>query len=643
MMCGGPRRYAVVCVLLALVLSSCICGAVLAKSYHYSSISITAQILPTGDMYVSDSRTYSFVGSYSWAQYFRVLSGADDITDIRVYDNSLELIRNDSQQPGTFSVERSGDRVTIRNNYSASNEIRTFTYEYTVKNCVVRHNDVGELYWKFIGDSVEERIDILRIEVFYPEGTSAEDIRVWAHGPLWGQVEVTESPSMLLTIAEIPAYQFVEARTTFPASFVRYAPRTTGKNALEDIIAEETRLADASNEIRDRLSAGEFMTATDIERELERANLRGYARFLVDNDPLIALGVLIAGLVFLFWIHANWNREFRPAYDGDYYRELPGEYSPSILGCLWNFGKPQANDFTAELLDLARHGFIRITEERFERPRVFGLLGTKTEYDYTIETTDKYTRDKTSLLPYQDDLLDLVLSIGNGKSVHFDDIVEYAKKNPARFQKNYKAWQIAAEAASETYAFIDHSTARGKAIGALISLAFIAAGTMHLLTMGGYFAVLSGIAACLVGGVILVFSLAMRRRTRFGSDELGKWQAFRNFLRDFSRLDESMIPEMQVWEHYLVYAVSLGVAKEVIDQLPLVFPELNSNPAMFGYGWLFLHSPDSFARLASFTNAMNTSMATAIASTPRSSGGGGGGGFSGGGGFGGGGGGSSAG
>ena len=55
------------------------------------------------------------------------------------------------------------------------------------------------------------------------------------------------------------------------------------------------------------------------------------------------------------------------------------------------------------------------------------------------------------------------------------------------------------------------------------------------------------------------------------------WNAFKNFLKDFSRLDKAEIPSIILWEHYLVYAVSLGVAKEVIKQLPIVFTDDDLN------------------------------------------------------------------
>ena len=112
------------------------------------------------------------------------------------------------------------------------------------------------------------------------------------------------------------------------------------------------------------------------------------------------------------------------------------------------------------------------------------------------------------------------------------------------------------------------------------------------------------------------------------------WQAFKNFLRDFSRLDKAEIPSIVIWEHYLVYAVSLGVAKEVIKQLPLVFTDadLHDTSLTFMYGY-------SYANFRTFTDVFDRTVnsvdsaishAVTVANSTNSSSSGGGGGFSGG-------------
>ncbi len=52
---------------------------------------------------------------------------------------------------------------------------------------------------------------------------------------------------------------------------------------------------------------------------------------------------------------------------------------------------------------------------------------------------------------------------------------------------------------------------------------------------------------------------------------------FANFLQDFSAMDQHQIPSLVIWEQFLVYAIPLGVAKEVIKQLQIVFPNMEQD------------------------------------------------------------------
>ena len=120
------------------------------------------------------------------------------------------------------------------------------------------------------------------------------------------------------------------------------------------------------------------------------------------------------------------------------------------------------------------------------------------------------------------------------------------------------------------------------------------------------------------------------------------------------------MPQLILWEHYLVYAVALGVAKEVIKQLPIVYPQVNDPNYQFAPYWgSMYHSRYSsdgilqdtsyagFNTLSSLVDSMDATWNNAYSAATSSgsssgSGGGDGGGFSGGGGDGGGGGGGDA-
>lgn len=64
--------------------------------------------------------------------------------------------------------------------------------------------------------------------------------------------------------------------------------------------------------------------------------------------------------------------------------------------------------------------------------------------------------------------------------------------------------------------------------------------------------------------------------TQNGVDEKEKWKGLKNYMKDFSLLKEKEIPSIVIWEKYLVYATAFGIAKEVIKQLKVVYPEIEN-------------------------------------------------------------------
>ena len=90
-------------------------------------------------------------------------------------------------------------------------------------------------------------------------------------------------------------------------------------------------------------------------------------------------------------------------------------------------------------------------------------------------------------------------------------------------------------------------------------------------------------------------------------------------------LDEKEIPDIALWEHFLVYATAFGIAEKVLKQLKIVYPDLEQNLDINTYACMHIMLHTNFS--SSFSNAISTSISSAYSSAT-----GGGGGFSGGGG-----------
>lgn len=141
--------------------------------------------------------------------------------------------------------------------------------------------------------------------------------------------------------------------------------------------------------------------------------------------------------------------------------------------------------------------------------------------------------------------------------------------------------------------------------------------------------------------ILMIYTSNARRKTMKGAEEYKKWHAFKRFLEDFGTFDEKTLPEIALWEKYLVYAVVLGCADKLSKTMKLKIENMDLNEDLLLDTYMISH-------LHTLSRAVNTSISSARSHAIRttsssssggfSSGSGGGGGFSSGGGFGGGGG-----
>ena len=114
-----------------------------------------------------------------------------------------------------------------------------------------------------------------------------------------------------------------------------------------------------------------------------------------------------------------------------------------------------------------------------------------------------------------------------------------------------------------------------------------------------------------------------------------KLKGLKNFLEEFSRIDDKTAIEVNMWEYYLIYAQILGIADKVAKQFEKLYPELIQDA--------YNEVGCSFTDFLIINSIAHSSMHAAISSRQRaqsyssggggfSSGGGGGGSFGGGGG-----------
>src|SRR5690606_10894564 len=119
-----------------------------------------------------------------------------------------------------------------------------FYIEYLIKDAVVLHEDVAELFWPFIDAGFSESIDYVEIRVNLPG--AATDLRGWAHGNYNGLITIDGNNKVIAKIENYQAYTLTDIRMTFDTDLVPHATKLSKVNAFNHILDIEQEKADAA-------------------------------------------------------------------------------------------------------------------------------------------------------------------------------------------------------------------------------------------------------------------------------------------------------------------------------------------------------------------------------------------------------------
>ena len=555
---------------------------------------------------------------------------ASALTNVKVYDvkftttdfsvinkKNKEFVLVNSAKKGDYGVytkTKNSEGVDIMS-YQPSSYARASLITYTLKDLVVVHNDIAEIAHDFIGTDYAEEINNLIIRINLP--SSSKELRIFSHGPLNGNNRIIDDKSVEITYKRLPKNNQVDARVVFDKSLVTKATKKSNADGLNKILEVEKERANYANKLRESARKREKMLQT--------------LAIIME----ILLGIWLIGLIAIVYKFYNKNdKEYRSEFDGKYFRDFPEEYTPSTVSYLMNKSINNLS-FNAGILDLIRKKAITIEEVTIDKK---GLFKNKQQKDYKLSRNMNFNLD--TLSTSEKKLFNLLIgTVGNGDYVILGDMKEFSKDydNAKRLISGYDSWRYACESEAETEEFYEN-TKKEKTNCILYSLIFIPITFLALLCGSNMGRVL---IMDLFGILAIIYFSSATKRTKKGNEQYHKWKGLKNFLADFGRLDEKDLPEIKLWERYLVYATMFGLAVKVQNAMKMNLERMNYSDNI-DFTYLYF---DNYYFSNLMTNAVNSSFSSArgtistheLASSSDSSSGGYGGGSSfGGGGFGGG-------
>lgn len=595
----------------------------MAKSFEIAGSETRVVVEPDGTLHVVESITFDFDGSFTgayrdiplkWGETFQLVAVTDETGDYRPGGCTT---LGCSSPPGLYGTELTPGLARIVWHHDTTDRTRTFQLTYRLTGVALVYDDVVDLNLQVWGDQWAVGNHRLTASVGLPSGASPGEVLVFGHPyGVNGETSLGEdelSPS--LEASGISSYQAVQMRVLFPPELLTSTAgaQVVGGRGLEAILAEEESLKEDANDVRDAARAG----------------------LTVAGLSALGLTLGLGGLVYLAF-----GREPSVDYDQEYEHAPPSSLRPAEVGALLSQGGVDEKQFTATLFDLINRGAIAAEPSQVVRSTWGGLKHEEIS-DLVLTLTDK----ETSLNNYERTVMDVMRRALELGSLPLHELYDAIREDRAANAESYQNFRREVLDEIEASDLIDTS---GKAMSW-----FIRIGAVLMVILGGFIVsrtasegaageVFFGLVVVgLIVGVIGLFVLMSFRRVKVkrtpaGALEAARWSAFRDYLKDFSQLEQAPAISLALWNDYLIYGITFGVAAQVLEQARLHAPEaLAETSAIYWYGHHGYgggHTQNAFVGIES---------ALAGAFTPPSSSGSGGGfsgGFSGGGGSGGGGG-----
>ncbi len=503
------------------------------KSFYWDRFDVDMTLLENGDIRVKETQTLVFSGEPFTFGYATILTGSsgsnDAITDISVSENGVPYVESSSRDPGTYDVSYSKDEVRIEWYFDQALGERTYEFNYTIKGGVIvgtsEQGDGDQIFWKAIPPDIPGRVFSSMVTIHLPEGVQPQQYTgttdYLAEGMLNG--DTSKVVTSVSANGRSITYQLAESMTTGDLFEVRV-------QFPHGILQIPVPAWQKAMQRADAINLGFVVTAL----------------LLVIGGPL---GVL------LLWYIKGRDPQLSVVVP-EYLTEPPSDIPPAIAGTLID-EKADMRDIISTLVDLARRGYVTITEEK--RDHIFtrtdktdGLRPFEAQFLKDIFRGKEETHLTALRYKFADKLPKL-------RKMLYQELVEnkFVARSPETVRNSYSAlgWAMLGIAG---ISFCGLPIALGDAVTAVVCIP---------------------IALGITSVLMLIVARAMPAKTAKGVEEAAKWEAFKKYLQNIERY-ANLKEAGDIFEQYLGYATAFGLDRSWI----LKFSKVETTPIP---GWYY--------------------------------------------------------
>lgn len=530
-------------------------GLAWGKSYSLERVEQDVYLQADGRVQVVDIRTWRFEGTFrevfleidprrGGQVRFEEASALDEGGPIRyeIQGNRISLTAGPPDRSGNLPV-------------LAENQSRTFRISYILTGEVTVASDAA-LFDRQVLEPEHAAVGAYLLRIHAPQAVP-ERFRVFiftGRGRI-GTLEFDPAKRVAtVQLAPVSQDEFVRARVILDARAFSF--RSLNEPRFEQWL---------------RQTVEETRTFRERSRSLiENQRVPGWAWGLAAAP----LGLLLVLFAFFIRAYKQYGREPGTEEVGRYYREPAEEIPPGMVPYVMTQGDPGQSMLgrmiSATLLDFARRGSVELIHH--ENPGLFGLFGR-------TETHFKLVAPPENASSLETEVWNLLrAAAGKDGVLRPDELKKYFQQHPSLQSSMSRRPRALYEAAHGK--LLDEQSGRAAmrwgawlvGLGFLFLLMSLILGPVLLDNLGGAVWVGVLMASGVLSGIGLMAMgfLAFNVLARWVPDKLlnaRRWQAYRNFLADFSQMESAPPEHFKMWDYHFIYAAALGVAERYLRNL----------------------------------------------------------------------------
>ncbi|WNY23744.1 hypothetical protein MmiHf6_10590 [Methanimicrococcus hongohii] len=355
---------------------------------------------------------------------------------------------------------------------------------------------------------------------------------------------------------------------------------------------------------------------TILEEEAQYERKAMYSYLFLGLQILILL-ICIAGPIY---IYNKYGREHKIEYNALYERDLPTDTKPAIVNAIIvGHGKPNMDGFVSTIMSLVDRNYLSIREAE----KISQRGKSSKEVVLKFEAPED-----NNLEDFEKDVYRFLKRYAVNDEIEWKAFQNKLGANDS-FYNFLNSWNSKITSKAHFSQYFDETGNRKIASVGLLSIvcSILVYFISESVAPSSEFPSTSIVATfCFLGLILGIFLIvypmiwkkSMGQWTKDGRVFYLKWKNFEKYLTDYSLIEKYPPASVIIWDHYIVYAMALGVAEEALKNMNLAVPTGQMSASHFGIIYYY----------PLFYTGMGRAYAS---STPSNNGGGGGGGFGGGG------------